>query len=363
MSTASPDIIPASPIGPEMFGPARRLALLADGRFNHLNAKTSFGVLRFAPNPVVAVIDGQHAGQTVHEVTGIDRDTPIVATAEEAIALGAEVLVIGIAPKGGILPAAWRQMLVTCLQGGVDVAAGLHTFLGEDPDFRAAADANGRRIFDVRRPPAGIGVAGGKCRHLEGKRIVLCAGTDCCVGKKTTGLALEAELKRRGVRAKFVPTGQTGIFCCGWGIAIDRMIADFTAGAMERLVLAAAEEADVILVEGQGSLLHPGYSGVTLSFIHGTMPSHMVLTVPSTPVDIEDEYGLEMPPLTDIIELHEHIMRHIRPLRTVGIALNSYTVSEAEARRQIDRFGRETGLPVDDVIRFGAGAMADALMG
>lgn len=361
MSNA-PAIRHASPVGPEMFGPDHRLALLADGRFNHLNAKTSFGVLRFAPNPVVAVIDKDKAGKSVHEVTGIDRDTPIVASVEEAIEKGTQVLVIGIAPKGGILPEPWRAMIMTCLENGVDIAAGLHTFLGENPEFAAAAEKHGRKIWDVRRPPAGISVAEGRCAKLAGKKIVLCAGSDCCVGKKTTAVILERELKKRGVSAKFVPTGQTGIFIAGWGIAIDRVIADFCAGAVERLVLHAAEEADVILVEGQGSLFHPGYSGVTTAFIHGSLPSHMVYTVPSTPVDIEEEYGVTLPSVADMIKLHEMIVSHVRPMKTVGVALNSYTVDEEKARAQLETIHTDTGLPASDLIRFGADQIVDALM-
>lgn len=356
-------IRPASPVGPELFGPAARLALLVDGRFNHLSAKTAFGILRFAPNPVAAVIDRVHAGRTVREVTGIARDTPIVATAGGALALGAEVLVIGIAPRGGILPEAWRAMVLAFLESGADVAAGLHTFLGDDPEFSAVARRRDRRIWDVRRPPQGIGPAAGRCRALAGKRIIYCAGMDCCTGKKTTAIFLAEALRRRGVRAAWVPTGQTGIFIAGWGIAVDRVPGWLAAGAVERLVLHAAREADVILVEGQGSLLHPGYSGVTLACMHGAMATAMTLSVPATPVDILEEYGIEPPPLRDAVALHEHLMRPLRPARVVGIALNTCTVEDdGRARAMVEKIAGETGLPTVDGLRFGADALAQAVM-
>ncbi len=354
--------IPASPLGPEMYGPATPLALLAEGEFNMLSAKTAFGILRHAPNPCVAVIDSKRAGTTVREVTGIDCDTPIVASVEEAIALGAEVLVIGTAPTGGQLPEAWREIIITCLSNGVDVAAGLHTDLGDDPHFAEVAERHGRRIFDVRRPPRGIGVARGACRHLEGKRIVLIVGTDCATGKMHTALALEEELARRGASVKFVPTGQTGVFIKGWGIAIDNVISDFTAGAVELMVLEAAKEADIILVEGQGALLHPGFSGVTLSLIHGCMPTDMIFCHSATPVCLEPDYDMTPPPMPEMIALHEHVVEHLRPARVIGIALNTNRLDETAARRMVDDIHRETDLPVTDVVRFGPAPLADLLM-
>lgn len=354
-------IVYSSSYGPEMYGPNHRLAILCEGQFNQRSAKTAYGILRLAPNPVVAVIDKFNAGKTVREVTGIDRDTPIVATAEEAIALGAEVLVIGIAPKGGLLPEEWRQMIITCLENGLDVAAGLHTYLGDDPHFAELAEKHDVYIYDVRKPPRGVGVATGACRTLRGKRIVLTVGTDVASGKKHVAIALEQELKRRGVRAKYVPTGQTGIFIAGWGIAIDNVISDFTAGAVEMLVLRAAEEADVVVVEGQGSLIHPGYSGVTLSLIHGAMPTEMIYCHSVQPIAVEAEYGIQPPPLPELIALHEHVVKHTRPAKVVGVALNTSMVGEAQARAAVERVGAETGLPATDVIRFGAGPLADAL--
>lgn len=359
----TPHVRPASTVGPEMYEPTARLGLLAEGKFHPRSAKTAFGILRHAPNPVVAVIDHTQAGKNARDLSGIaHRDVPVVATVEEAITLGMEVMVIGIAPRGGLLPESWRQMIITCLSNGVDVAAGLHTFLNDDPTFAEIAERHGRRMYDVRRPPHGIGVATGACRDLAGKRIVLTVGTDCAVGKKHVAIAVAEELRRRGVRATWVPTGQTGIFIAGWGIAIDNVLSDFTAGAAELLVLEAAKEADVILVEGQGALLHPGYSGVTLSLIHGAMPTDFLFCHASSPVAIEPEYGITPPSMTEMIALHEHVVRHTRPAKVRGIAVNTSTAGDAEARAQCDALAAETKLPVTDVIRYGAGPLAEALM-
>lgn len=355
-------IIHSTGHGPEMYGPDQRIAILCEGKFNYRNAKVAFGILRHAPNPVVAIIDKDKAGKNVREEAGIDRDTPIVATVEEAIELGAEVLVIGISPKGGLLPEEWRQMILTCLEAGLDVAAGLHTYLGDDPHFAEVAERMDSYIYDVRKPPRGLPVASGACRFLDGKRIVLTIGTDCASGKMHTALALTDELKRRGVKAAFVPTGQTGIFIAGWGIAIDNVISDFTAGAAELMVLEAAAEADVIIVEGQGALLHPGYSGVTLGLIHGSMPTDFIFSHPAKGIAIESEYGLTTPTMTEMIELHEHIVKHIRPAKVRGIAVNSKGQTDEEAKALIASLHEETKLPVTDVVRYGVGPLADIFM-
>jgi uncharacterized NAD-dependent epimerase/dehydratase family protein len=357
--TKHTNLIHASTYGPEMYGPNQRIALLCEGSLHPRTAKTAYGILRHAPNPVVALIDHTNAGRTAREATGIDHDAPIVATIEEAADLGAEVLVIGIAPKGGLLPESWREMISTALTRGIDVAAGLHSYLGDDPHFAELSEQNDAYIFDVRRPPRGVTVSTGACRHLEGKRIVVVVGTDASSGKMHVALALDHELRRRGVRSKFVPTGQTGVFIAGWGIAIDNVISDYTAGAAEMMVLHAAEEADVILVEGQGSLLHPGFSGVTLGLMHGSMPTDLLFCHPAVPVAIEREYGITLPSIPEMIKLHEHILQFIRPAKVCGVAVNSLGLDEAEAQALIKKIHGETNLPVTDVVRYDVAPLAD----
>jgi uncharacterized NAD-dependent epimerase/dehydratase family protein len=226
------------------------------------------------------------------------------------------------------------------------------------------ARAGGRKIFDLRRPPADLPIASGLAKTVD-PLVVLTVGTDCNVGKMTAQLQLTQRLNDRGVRTRFVATGQTGIMIQGWGIAVDAVVADFIAGAAERLVLEGAKDADVVLVEGQGSINHPGYSGVTLGLMHGSCPDALILCHQSTREYIGDyrqAAWLRIPPLTEYIRLYEAIGSAVHPTKVIGISLNTFDMTDAEARRACEVAAAETGLPATDPVRFDPGPLVDAVI-
>jgi uncharacterized NAD-dependent epimerase/dehydratase family protein len=343
---------------------APRFLIVADGDFAPMTSKTANSVIRYLPDRTVGVLDRQQAGKTVQDVLGFGGAMPIVGSMREGLALGPTAVLIGIAPQGGRMPAEWRAWLAEALDHGCDLWSGLHTFLGNDPLLAGKARAQGRTIFDLRRPPADLPIASGLAKTVD-PLVVLTVGTDCNVGKMTAQLQLTKRLNERGVRTRFVATGQTGIMIEGWGIAVDAVVADFIAGAAERLVLQGATDADVVLVEGQGSINHPGYSGVTLGLLHGSCPDALILCHQSTRDYIGDyrqAAWLRIPPLSEYIKLYETIGSAVHPTKVIGISLNTYDMTDAEARRACETAARETGLPATDPVRFDPAPLVDAVV-
>jgi uncharacterized NAD-dependent epimerase/dehydratase family protein len=343
---------------------APRFLIVADGDFAPMTSKTANSVIRYLPDRTVGVLDRQQAGKTVQEVLGFGGAVPIVGSMREGLALGPTAVLIGIAPQGGRMPAEWRAWLAEALDHGCDLWSGLHTFLGDDPLLAEKARAQGRKILDLRRPPADLPIASGLAKTVD-PLVVLTVGTDCNVGKMTAQLQLTKRLNERGVRTRFVATGQTGIMIEGWGIAVDAVVADFIAGAAERLVLEGAKDADVILVEGQGSINHPGYSGVTLGLLHGSCPDALILCHQTTREYIGDyrqAAWLRIPPLSEYVRLYETIGSAVHPTKVIGISLNTYDMTDAEARRACEAAARETGLPATDPVRFDPAPLVDAVV-
>jgi len=347
-----------------MLGKPRRLAILAEGQFTRLDAKTAVGVLRYRPAEVAAILDATRSGRTAGACVGVGGDVPVVATVSEAAARGADSLMIGIAPIGGTLPDAWRGTVRQALERGWDVLSGLHAFLADDPEFAELARRHGATLHDVRRPPRPLAVAAARAATLDAY-VVLTVGTDCNVGKMTTSLQIQRALQARGVRASFVATGQTGIFIADRGVAVDAVPSDFAAGAIESLVVDAADGADVVLVEGQGALHHPGFSGVTLSLLHGAAPAGMILCHEVTRGLIrrsaERGAAIDVPPLGEVREAYERAAAWIAPARVIGVALQTAELDEPAARAAVEAAARETGLPATDPVRFGAEPLADAI--
>lgn len=341
-----------------------RYLILADGDFDPETSKTANSVIRYQPDRVVAVLDRRTAGRTAQDVLGFGGPIPIVASMEEALVLGPTAVLIGIAPMGGRLPAEWRGWLADALDAGCDIVSGLHTFLADDPLLAERARATGRTITDIRRPPPDLPVGDGAARLTAAYRV-LTVGTDCNVGKMTAQLQLVQGLRDAGLRTRFVATGQTGIMIEGWGIGVDAVVADFIAGAAERITLQGAEDADVVLVEGQGSLNHPGYSGVTLGLIHGACPDAMILCHQPSRThigDYRDHAWLPIPPLPDYVRLYELVASAVHPSRVIGVALNTYDLDEAAARAACEQAARDTGLPATDPVRFGTGPLVEAIV-
>lgn len=332
--------------------------ILTEGQFGPHHAKTAMGVIRYGPDPTVAILDSSIAGRSVAEwLPG--HDIPAVATLDEALALPdpPTALLIGIAPTGGRLPAAWRATILAAIDARLDILSGLHTFLADDPELRAAADRRGVVIVDYRRPPERMETAMGR-PHAPGKRVILTVGSDCGIGKMSVALELRSAALADGASASFVATGQTGIMIEGWGAAVDRVIADFVQGTCEWLVEQGEARGDWVFVEGQGSLDHPAYSSVTLGLIHGTTPHAMVLV--HKPGLLEHDFdhlpSLSCPikPLPELIRAHELVAGLVAPSRVVAVALNTSLIQGADdARDEIERTAAETGLPCDDPFRFG----------
>lgn len=339
---------------------SRRFLILAEGSFGPLSSKTANACIRYVPDEVAAVLDSGQAGRRAQDVLGFGGHIPVVATFAEGMVHRPTALLIGIAPAGGQFPDAWRPIVAEALRAGLDVWSGLHTMLGDDAEFAALATASGATIRDLRRAPADLDVASGQVRELDAT-VVLTVGTDCNIGKMTTQLQVQSSVRQLGYRVNFAATGQTGILVEGRGIAVDAVIADFIAGAAESLTIEAAQDADIVLVEGQGSLLHPAYSGVTLGLMHGALPHAMVLCAQPSRTSIHRNPWVPIPSLRDVIRLYETAMDGLRPSPVIAVALNTFDLDDRAAREAVERVRAETGLPTTDPVRFEPLIIAEAI--
>ncbi len=330
----------------------RRLLLLADGSFSTMEAKTAACIAMYRASDVVAVLDSSRAGRTVAEVLGFGGDAPVVATIDEALARRPEIAIVGTAPPGGELDASTRRHVLRCLQAGLDVASGMHAFLCDDAELAALSRASGARVWDVRRVPE-IRVVSDGAGCSTGAKVVLTVGTDCNVGKMTVALELDRAARADGVRSSWAATGQTGIMLRGRGVPVDRVVADFVGGVTQALVDEEGRDADLVMVEGQGSITHPGYAGVTLGMLYGAMPDAMVL-VHAAGRGRYKRYDHAIPPLPEVVALYEALMRPYKRTRVVAIALNTHGLLTDDARRSLEGASADTGLPAADVVRFGA---------
>jgi uncharacterized NAD-dependent epimerase/dehydratase family protein len=335
----------------------RRLLVLGEG-FSHdaHYGKTMRGIVRYGPDPVVAILDSQRPGE---EYDGI----PIVGTVSDALQYGPTVAVVGVATQGGRFPPAWRALLKDSIAAGLDVESGLHEFISDDPELTELAAASGVELHDLRKPPPGLNVPTGANLEVDAS-IVLTVGSDCAIGKKTVAVELDLEARRRGLASVFVPTGQTGIAIAGWGIAVDAVVSDFLAGAAEWLVVEGERRGgELLFVEGQGSLVHPLYSGVTMGLVHGSTPHLFVLCHAAGATETEGCPGHPIPPLPELIELHERVALPARRAKVVCIAINTASIPDDEdARSAIAAVAAETGLPTDDPVRFGAQVLLDSVL-
>jgi uncharacterized NAD-dependent epimerase/dehydratase family protein len=313
------------------------------------------GIVHYGPHPVVAILDSTRVGGSYEGI-------PIVATVAEAVPLGPTTAAVGVATQGGRFPPAWRELLKDSIRAGLDLESGLHEFISDDPELSALAAEHGVELRDLRKPPAELSVPTGANLEVPAT-IVLTVGSDCAIGKKTVAVELDLAALRRGLKSVFVPTGQTGIWIAGWGIAIDAVVSDFLAGAAEQLVVeGAARGGELLWVEGQGSLVHPAYSGVTMGLMHGATPHAYVLVHKAGATHTEGYPDHPLPPLPELIELHERASLPLRRAKVVAIALHTGALEEDEARAEIAKVEQETGLPVDDAVRFGADTLLDAVL-
>ncbi|MGK7891702.1 MAG: DUF1611 domain-containing protein [Leptolyngbyaceae cyanobacterium] len=333
-----------------------RLALLLHNGLQGTTGKTGLSMLRYGEMPIVAVIDTSAAGGSIPELTGINREVPIVASVTEALAYEPEVLAIGIAPSGGALPDPWVDELNTAIAAGLSLVNGLHAPLAPDPRLSVLVNPD-QWIWDVRQEPQGLPIGSGRARSLSCRRV-LAVGTDMVVGKMSTCLELHRGSQQRGYRSKFIATGQTGLMLGHDGIPLDAIRIDFAAGAVEQPVMEFGPTHDVLYIEGQGSLLHPG-STATLPLLRGSQPTHLVLVHRMGQTAIKHCPEFKLPSLPEAIHLYETVAQsggtfannHGGP-KVVAIALNTFHLNEAEAREAIAQVQAKTGLPCTDVIRF-----------
>ena len=310
-------------------------------------AKTGYGIVDWRPDQV--------AGQLRFVGCKIDMGVPDMSVAQ-AIEAGAKSLLIGVAPIGGVVPDSWWASIEEAARAGMDIICGLHFKLAEFPKVVAAAEASGARLIDVRTPPPDLPVGTGKKR--SGKRVLM-VGTDCAIGKKYTALALDQAMREAGIDSTFRATGQTGIMLAGEGIPIDAVVADFISGAAEMISPDNFEDHwDVI--EGQGSLFHPGYSGVSLGLLHGSQPDAFVLCHDATRTVISGWEHYDLPSIRDAIDQHVLMGSRTNPeIRCVGISVNTSALPTDERLEYLSGQSEETGLPCIDPIIDGCGAIVN----
>lgn len=339
-----------------------RVALLMhEGTASH-RGKTGLAMLRYGKAPVVAVIDYQYVGQSLSDLTGINRDIPIVASVKDALAYQPDVLVIGIAPSGGALPKAWYQEVETAIKAGLNLVNGLHTLMANDPALKSQLQPQ-QWIWDVRQEPAGLSVGTGQAQNLPCKRV-LAVGTDMSVGKMSANLELHQVSLKRGLQSKVIATGQTNLMLGDDGVALDAVRVDFAAGAVEQQVMRYGQDFDILYIEGQGSLLNPA-STATLPLLRGSQPTHLILVHRAGQSHIHNFPHVPIPPLSAVINLYETVAAAggaFASPKIVGIALNTGHLSHTEAKQAIEAAEQETQLPTTDVVRFGGDKLLEAVL-
>lgn len=340
---------------------ARRMVILAEGKFSPLESKTANQAIRYLSDEVIGVIDSRQAGRTAQEVLGFGGTIPVFPDLRTSLSKKPNTLLIGVAPTGGDLPDSWRPIVKEAIGDKLDIISGLHTSLSEDKEFARLAERNGVQLIDLRRTPPEYDVIAKGSWQTRGAKTILTVGTDCNVGKMTAALELHREFVRRGRKSDFVATGQTGILISGKGIAVDHLISDFVAGAIELEVdRSAAAGHKYIFVEGQGALTHQGYSSVTLGLMHGVMPDAMVLV--HHPSRQTDDYGFPLNNLKGTIRLHEELIRPFKETRVIAVAINTAMMTSQQVSEAIREIEQETILPAGDILTSdGLQKLADAL--
>ena len=337
-----------------------KVAILLHEGIIDQSGKTGLAFLRYTDASIVAVIDRQCAGQSLPELTRIPQQVPIVASVAEALQFSPDILLIGIAPSGGVLPAEWMAEIYQAVAAGLSVVNGLHTKLA--PLITVPLTEN-QWIWDVRQEPENIGAIASAASARLSCRRVLTVGTDMSVGKMSTCLELNRYCLQQGLNSKFLATGQAGLMIAGEGVALDSVRVDFAAGAIEQMVLKLGSECDILHVEGQGSLLHPG-STATLPLLRGAQPTHLILVHRAGQTCIRNHPHVAIPSLSKVVELYEMVAAAAGAFvgaKVSAIALNTYHLNEADALLAIAEVQAETGLLCTDPVRFGAEVLWKAI--
>lgn len=337
----------------------RRIVILTEGRLDVFGAKTAVSIIRYRKEDVVAILDKDNAGKDPGSIIGVGKGIPIVSNIKETLRLEPTALLIGIAPPGGMLPAEWRKHITDALESNLNIISGLHCHLSDDLEFRKLAHEHKREIWDVRKTPDNIPIGTGKAKETNTLRI-LTVGSDCNIGKMVSSLEITNAAKKRGFNACFVATGQTGIMIEGSGIAVDHVVSDFISGAAEKLVLERAQY-QLLCIEGQGTVIHPAYSGVTLGLLHGSAPQGLILCHQPTRKTLRHFSDFPILPLPYLIELYEKLAQPVHSCKVLGISLNCIDMSDRDALQEILKIERELNLPATDPIKFGVDKFIDVI--
>ncbi|MDK1290625.1 DUF1611 domain-containing protein [Pseudoalteromonas umbrosa] len=340
----------------------RRVVLFCEGLFSPTTSKVATSFIRYCENDCVAVIDSTKAGQDVSDVLGYGAGIPIVKDIKSAIEIASpDLFMVGIGLFSNELPSHFRGTVNTALEAGLDVVSGLHYLLGDDAEFAALAKQHNCQIWDTKKPPQNLRTSANRVAQCD-SFVIHTVGSDCRVGKKTTSFEIVKEAAELGIQAAVAATGQSGLCIAGQGVAVDAVPADFIAGVSEQLVLDTAPGNQWVVVEGQGSLTHPAYSGVTLGLLHGAMPEALVLCHQANLEHHKNWPQVPVQPLPKLIDLYEKMGSFMRPCKVVAISVNCEGLSKDEAGAYLQSIERETGLPATDVIKFGASKLVDALI-
>jgi uncharacterized NAD-dependent epimerase/dehydratase family protein len=331
----------------------KKFVLFAEGCFGLFTSKIAASLIRYRGDRCVAVIDSRKAGQTVQDVLGYGGPIPIVGRVEQALHLRPEVMVIGKGLHSAELPSGWRPHILTAVDSGLHLINSIHFRLAGDPDIGRAVRAKGITVWETKDAPP---VALNRARVLDlDTWVVHTCGSDSNIGKKTAALEIWNEANRRGISAGFAATGQSGMLISGHGIAVDGVPGDFMAGAVEQVVLAAAAGNEWVVVEGQGSLNHIGFSGVAMSILHGALP-HALVFCHRLGAERTKVWETPIIPIPELIRMNEELTVFERPAKVAAVSVNSVGYTEEDYRREAEKLEADTGLPVVDPVREGGAA-------
>ena len=339
----------------------QKVAVYMEGHVNSDFGKMGMGVVRYLKNPIIGVIDSKFGGKSMSDFMNTLKDVPILNTLDEAIQRGAEVLVLGIAPSGGKIPESWNFTIEAALKSGLSIVNGLHDLL--NPQWKSKIkDPKKQWIWDVRIPPFTPSIATGQAAKLKNKRVLF-IGTDMAVGKMTAGLELYSYLQEKQANVGFIATGQIGITITGKGIPLDAYIVDHACGAVEQIVMQEANK-KILIIEGQGSLLHPG-STATLPLMRGSCPTHLVLCHRADKNRLRSPEHIVIPDLKEFIALNEAlttVLGTFPKAKVIGVAINTSKLSNKQAKKYVSQLSEELGLPVTDPVRYNMKTIGDCIL-
>ena len=338
----------------------KRVTVYMEGHIDSDYGKMGTGVVRYLKNPIIGVIDKTHEGKSMKDFIDIEREIPIIENVNRAIKLGAEVLVIGIAPSGGRILDGWKPIIEESIKSGLSIVNGLHDLLL--PEWRDIINQQKQWIWDVRVPQFTPAIATARASSLSNKRVLF-IGTDMAVGKMTSGLELYEDLLQRRVNVGFIATGQIGITIMGRGIPLDAFKTDHACGAVEQTVMEDADK-EILIVEGQGSLLHPG-SSATLPLMRGCCPTHLILCIRADKMTLRSPKNIAIPDLNKFIALNEDLATVVGTYpnaKVIGICVNTSMLSKEEAKNFINNILEKTGVETTDPVRFGVSGISNLLL-